>query len=140
MPNYKILLDSPTVNVHAAMQNLGDAIQEKAGVFTVRLLDEQLAPLEQHEHKLPVSKQLGECYVYVSATPAGGLISLGEISARRPFQGLEIQYEGIFTDRPLGGSQLGLLFCTTELKEPGARSRATTKLARPQFAKKGDKE
>lgn len=112
MAKYTIWLDEPTDIIHAAVRNLGGAVRDKDGVFTVRLVDEENKPLNQNECNLPVSKNLGESYVYVSATREGGLIKTGPISASRNFQGIQIRYEAAFTDQPLGSSQLGSLFYT----------------------------
>jgi hypothetical protein len=137
MPEYKIWLDSPTLSFHAAVQNLGGAIHNKTGVFTVRLLDEHLTPLVPDDCNLSVSKQLGECFVYVSATPRGGLISIGTISASKPFQGAEIRYEGVYTDQPLTTAQLGPIFVSTQVKEQqGGEFRTVTRLARPRTGMK----
>jgi hypothetical protein len=110
MVKYTVWLDQPTNIIHAAVQNLGEAVRDKDGIFTVRLVDEENKPLSQKECGLAVSNKLGESYVYVSATPAGGLIKTGPIAASRCFQGIQIQYEAAFTDRPLTPSQLGSLF------------------------------
>lgn len=138
MPEYKIWLDSPTLSLNAAVQNLGGDIHAKTGVFTIRLLDEYLTPLTSDDCNLAVSKHLGECFVYVSATPRGGLISMGNITAAKPFQGAEIRYEGVFTDRPLPASQLGPLFFSTQVEEhQGLERRTVTRLARPRTSTKG---
>ncbi|MDQ0865812.1 hypothetical protein [Arthrobacter globiformis] len=131
MPEYKIWLDAPTLSIHAAIQNLGHAIREKDGVFAIRLLDEHLTPLSQDECKLPVSKHLDENFVYVPETPAGSLISMGIISATKPFQGAEIRYEGLFTDQPLTASQLGPIFFSALVAEQKGRvNRTVTRLVR----------
>lgn len=141
MQSYKIWLDSPALNVHAALQNLGGPIEKKAGVFTVCLVDEQGDPLKHSEYDLPVSKHLGKCYVYVAETPEGGLIHIGKISATRAFQGVEIQYQPVFTENPLATSQLGHLFCNAEWVAPNGESRRTiTKLTRPQSTNAGERE
>lgn len=110
MCKYKIWLDQPASLVHVAVRNLGAAVHDKDGLFTVRLVDENQVPLEQEEYNLPLSKQLGENYIYVSATEAGGLIKLGQVSAKQAFQGIHVEYVAAFTDRPLSSSSLGPLF------------------------------
>lgn len=112
MVKYTIWLDEPTDIIHAAVKNLGAAVRDKDGIFMVRLVDEDNKPLNQRECNLAVSKHFDECYVYVAATPEAGLIKMGPISASRPFQGIQIRYEAVFTDRPLEPSQLGSLFYT----------------------------
>jgi hypothetical protein len=120
---YTIWLDEPTDIIHAAVKNLGAPVREKDGVFAIRLIDEDDKPLSQKECNLPVSKHLGESYVYVSAAAEGGLIKMGPISASRNFRGIQIRYEAVFTDRPLGLSQLGPLFFTVSA---GSHSRKET--------------
>lgn len=137
MPEYKIWLDAPTLSIHATIQNLGEAIREKDGVFAIRLLDEHSIRLSQDECKLPVSKHLDENFVYVPDTAAGSLISMGIISATKPFQGVEIRYEGLFTDRPLTASQLGPIFVSALLAEEKGRAiRTVTKFARAHIDEK----
>lgn len=131
MVKYTIWLDEPTEIVHAAVKNRGPAVRDKDGVFTVRLVDEDNIPLRQGECKLAVSKHFNECYVYVSATPEGGLIKMGPISASRPFQGIQIQYEAVFTDRPLAPSQFGSLFYTVSAGSQQRKEKYTvTKMTR----------
>lgn len=112
MATYTIWLDEPTDILHAAVKNFGGAVRDKDGLFTVRLVDKDNEPLEKRECKLPISERLGESYIYVSATPEGGLIKLVPIAASRRFQGIQIRYEAAFTDRPLASSQFGPLFYT----------------------------
>jgi hypothetical protein len=112
MAKYTIWLDEPTNALHVAVKNLGGAVRDKDGLFAVRLWDKDNKALPQSECSLPVSNQLGESYLYVSATRGGDLIRLGIIAASRSFQGIQLQYDGAFTDRPLSPSQLGPLFYT----------------------------
>lgn len=137
---YTIWLDEPTDTFHAAVKNLGEAVRDKDGLFTVRLLDKERKPLYQSECSLPVSKKLGESYVYVSATPGGGLIKMGPVSASRHFQGIQVRYEPAFTDRPLSSSQLGSLFYTVT---PGANldseEYTITKIAQPDATREMSK-
>lgn len=119
MVKYTIWLDEPTDILHAAIKNLGTAVRDKDGIFTVSLVDEDKKPLNKNECNLAISKHFDECYVYVSATPETGLIRMGTISASRPFQGIHIRYEAVFTDQPLDPSQLGPLFYTVSA---GART------------------
>jgi hypothetical protein len=42
-------------------------------------------------------------------TPSRAMISAGPVSAKVPFQGVEVSYEGVFTDAPLTNANLGPL-------------------------------
>lgn len=129
MVKYTIWLDEPTKIVHAAVKNLGGAVQDKDGLFTIRLVDKNGEPLKQKECNLPVSNRLGESYVYVSATAEGGLMKMGAISASRQFQGIQIGYQAAFTDRPLEPSQFGSLFYTVAARrQPHERNYTITKI------------
>jgi hypothetical protein len=129
MVKYTIWLDEPTEIFYAAVKNLGGAVQDKDGLFTIRLVDKDREPLKQKECNLPVSNRLGESYVYVSATAEGGLIKTGAITATREFQGIQICYQAAFTDRPLEPSQFGSLFYTVASdRQPNERNYTVTKV------------
>lgn len=141
MVKYTIWLDEPTDIVHAAVKNLGGAVRDKDGVFAVRLVDEDNKPLKQKECNLPVSKQLGESYFYVSATPEGGLIKIGPISASRQFQGIQIRYDAAFTERPLSTSQFGSLFYTASAGSQTSGKKCTiTKITQPDAAQEPNQQ
>lgn len=107
---YELWLPEPTVILYAAIANMGDAVQAKDGVFVVRLQDDTGEELNHEEYELPISPRLGKPYQYVPAAPAGGLMRLNPIASKRPFQGVSMQYVGIFTDHPLSVDQLGPVF------------------------------
>lgn len=141
MAIYKIWLDEPTDIVHAAVKNLGGAVRDKDGLFTVRLVDKDNEPLKKKECNLPVSERLGESYVYVSATPEGGLIKMGPIAASRRFQGIEIRYEAAFTDRPLDSCQFGPLFYTSSAGSQSSEKKYTvTKISQTDAAQEQNQQ